>query len=525
MKKDKKKNSFKGVTSLVISQCIVKVLGLVYKLYLANKDGFGDAGNAIYNAGFQIYALLLTISSIGVPNVIAKLIAEKRYIGDKNQVGSILKTAILLFFVIGLIFSILLVLLAGTISKKIINMEETKYTIIALAPAIFNVCIISVFRGFYNGTNNIDITAKSQTIEQIYKTIFTVLLVEIFYYISGKCTVVLAVVANFATTLATFSSLLYLNKKCEYKILKYRFSIAIAKKVIKMSIPISISAILASLNRIIDSATVVRFLKNSIGEVNARIGYGILSGKVDVLVTVPISFIIAASTTIIPKISFYAARKEKKKISYTVELYMLFTIVLILPCIVGLFVFSDNIMNILFKCTEGSILLRISSLSILFISLEQIIHAVLHGLGKVSIPAISLACGVLLKIILNIFLLNNNGISYIAKGINGACIATLVCHIVAFSISFICLKRTLRFKINTKKIILRPIISITIMCIFAKIGKNICTNFTSGSAATAVIGISAVTVYFTAIYILRVFSKEELKMLPFVSKLINFAKK
>ena len=68
-----------GVISLIIAQCIVKILGLVYKLYLANKPGFGDWGNAIYNSVYQIYALLITISSIVVPNAVAKLIEEKLF--------------------------------------------------------------------------------------------------------------------------------------------------------------------------------------------------------------------------------------------------------------------------------------------------------------------------------------------------------------------------------------------------------------------------------------------------------------
>ena len=72
----KSNNIFNSIISLLISQCMVKLFGLIYKLYLANKDGFGDAGNAIYNSGYQIYALLLTISSIGVPNAVAKLVAE-----------------------------------------------------------------------------------------------------------------------------------------------------------------------------------------------------------------------------------------------------------------------------------------------------------------------------------------------------------------------------------------------------------------------------------------------------------------
>ena len=79
-------NFFAGIFSLLISQVLVKIFGVLYSLYLTNKVGFGDEGNAIYMSGYQIYALLLTLSSIGVPNAISKLISEKNSIGDyKNE--------------------------------------------------------------------------------------------------------------------------------------------------------------------------------------------------------------------------------------------------------------------------------------------------------------------------------------------------------------------------------------------------------------------------------------------------------
>ena len=77
LKKEKTHKSFmRGVVALMFSQVIIKLLGLAYKWYLTNKEGFGDRGNAIYGAGFSIYALLLTLSSTGVPNAVAKLVSR-----------------------------------------------------------------------------------------------------------------------------------------------------------------------------------------------------------------------------------------------------------------------------------------------------------------------------------------------------------------------------------------------------------------------------------------------------------------
>ena len=83
--KKKKETIAKGIIALLFSQVLIKVIGLAYKIYLTNKEGFGDAGNAIYSSGFQIYAILLTVSSVGVPNAVSNLISEKLSIGDEKN--------------------------------------------------------------------------------------------------------------------------------------------------------------------------------------------------------------------------------------------------------------------------------------------------------------------------------------------------------------------------------------------------------------------------------------------------------
>ena len=90
--KNKQESFFKGVFLLIFSQILIKIIGLAYKLYLTNREGFGDNGNAIYSSGFQIYALLLTFSSTGVPNAISKLVSERVAIGDNRGAHKIFKS-------------------------------------------------------------------------------------------------------------------------------------------------------------------------------------------------------------------------------------------------------------------------------------------------------------------------------------------------------------------------------------------------------------------------------------------------
>ena len=175
----KKEGFMQGVLALMCSQVIIKILGLIYSMYLTNREGFGDSGNAIYMSGYQVYALLLTLSSIGVPNAISKLVSEKLAVGDRKGADRIFKIAFVTFAFIGFVGTLLLYLGAGVIATAWLQIPEAEYTLMTLSPAIFFVSISSVVRGYFNGRQKMSATAKSQTVEQVFKTALTIIIVEI----------------------------------------------------------------------------------------------------------------------------------------------------------------------------------------------------------------------------------------------------------------------------------------------------------------------------------------------------------
>ena len=136
-KKNVKQGFVQGILALVFSQVIIKIFGLIYKLYLTNKQGFGDSGNAIYSAGFQIYALLLTLSSIGVPNAVAKIVSERFSVGDKRGAHRVFKIAFFTFASIGFCFSIILFFGANYIANNLLQIPEAERSLVALSPSIF----------------------------------------------------------------------------------------------------------------------------------------------------------------------------------------------------------------------------------------------------------------------------------------------------------------------------------------------------------------------------------------------------
>ena len=132
VKKDKKKETFmQGVMAIIFSQVLIKILGLVYKIYLTNRDGFGDRGNAIYNSGYQIYALLLTLSSIGLPSAISKIISEKMATNDIKAAHRVFKIAFITFAIFGFLGTAFLFFGSDFIANVWLTQPEAKLTLMA----------------------------------------------------------------------------------------------------------------------------------------------------------------------------------------------------------------------------------------------------------------------------------------------------------------------------------------------------------------------------------------------------------
>ena len=445
--------------ALLFSQILIKIIGLMYKLYLTNREGFGDSGNAIYSSGFQIYALLLTFSSTGVPNAISKLVSERVAVGDSRGAHRIFKIAFFTFAIFGIIGTILLFFGAKTIANSWIQIPEAEYSLIALSPSIFFVAITSVIRGYFNGRQSLVATAKSQSIEQIFKTMLTIVLVELVVKLSSINTTVMAAAANLATTLATFFSFSYIymyyrKKRSEiaqeikqsvnYKVTRIRKTI---KQILTESIPVSLSALMSSFNKNIDAFTVVRTLKQFMGEYEAKRQYGILSGKIDTLCALPLSLNVAFVTGMVPSIARSVAINDENGVKRKSKIFLTISFSIAIVSTIGMIIFSNLILNILFpNASDGVMLLKINSISIFFAVMSQTINGILQGIGKSNIPVISSIIGVVLKFICNIILIKNKNI-----GINGAAIGNIMCNLIIFIIGFIVLMCNFSKKINIFK--------------------------------------------------------------------------
>ena len=558
---NKNQSFMNNVMIILFAQVMVKVLGIVYRLVITNISGFGDQGNGYYSAGYQIYTLLLAISSVGIPNAISKMTSAKNAVGDYRGAYRIYKNALVLFSIIGVVSSSILFFGATPIATHIINMPNAKYVLMALAPSIFFVCISSVVRGYFVGMQNMHSSSRSQILEQVFKCILTVGIVVVMSKMvlfpddADMNAAAMAAGANLATTLATVLSTIYIfgfyfkrRKGIMEKVHSSpvvndkRSTFEMFKSILLISIPISLGSIIAAVNRIVDTATITRGIEaafasmipvsfgraasiinpalEQLNEEAVRLA-GILS-KSDTLINLPISMNISFATVLVPSISAALAKGEKKEASKYVSYSLLISLLIIIPCAIGFIALAKPVYQLLYPSFPyGYELLQLSSVALVFIALNQTISGSLQGIGKIFAPATGLLMGCVAKFILNVILIRQPQIN-----IYGAPISSIVCQIISFSYGFTVLTRNVGLKLSLKKYIMLPLGCAAVMGVAASVIYKLCLMITTSNLISVIIAIAVgVAVYGALIFGTGALSGEEIKMLPMGNKIYKLVSK
>lgn len=530
-------NSFmKNVAMLICSQILIKVLGLIYKLVITNMKGFGNEGVGYYSAGYQIYSLLLTLSSIGIPSVISKLVSERLAVNDKSGAHRIFVVSMRFFATIGLIFSIGLFFGADFIATHILNVPDTAYVMKVLAPAIVFVSVSAVLRGYFAGQQDMKPTSGSQTLEQLLNCVLSITFV---YACIGKEAYIMAAAGNLSTTLAIMITVIYLIAYYKRnKIVPEKDQISpeakktdrqLLKTILTISIPITLSSIICVISSVIDTTTVSNCIQIAFGDTGmtkealeslAMTKAGILS-KVDTLVSFPLAINIALSTALVPSIAESIAKKEEKVAEKRLSFSVFASILIILPCAAGFITLASPILKMIYPtASDGALILQIAAIYMIFTAINQTINGGLYGLNLQKVPGIALVIGVIIKTILNIILVSNKTIN-----IAGAAIGTLVCQVVVFIICFRVLNNRLKVKLDLKKNLLKPAIASIIMGAIVYVTYYVSHIFVGNTISTILAILVGVIVYAVLILKLNIVLKEDIMMLPFGTKIYPILEK
>lgn len=522
-----KKQSFgKGVLILLCSQIIIKLLGAIYRIVITRIEGFGDIGNSYYGAAYQIYTVLLAISTVGIPSALAKLVAEKAAVNDIKGAHRIFKTALGLFSIIGLLGSTIMLAFGEALANLISN-PGVKYSLWSLSPSIFFIAIASVIRGYFQGFCDMKPQANSQIIDQMGKCFFTILLA---YSFVGKSPEIMSAAATFGATIGTIMSVAYViyyyqkRKKDIWADAKKgrKSSVETRKRIIRnilvLSIPITFGAIITSISGMVNVLTVMpRLLDAGFSELQAQTWYGMLVGKSDVLLNLPLALNVVYATSLVPNVASALALKDEKTAAKKIEFSIFSTIVITLPAAIGLSVLADPILEVIFKgVSEGGYIIKVSAFSIIFIALTQTLSGALQGMGRVYTPAIALFVGAVVKYLMNYILVAIPEIN-----IMGATYSAIACYFISFTISFTILRKNIKLNIPLGKYLVKPVIASTIMGFVAYYSNDIIFNISQSKLIALILAIGlAMITYGGLLILMRILNKEEMNAIPVVGKYI-----
>ena len=539
MSEQSKKQSFLGGAAILAGAvAVVKVIGALYKLPLNNI--LGDVGKTYFQTAYEIYNVLLTVSTAGLPLAISKLTSQAHARGRENEKRKIFRTAIWLFFALGLIGSCLMFFGAQGLADFQRN-SMAAAPIRALAPAVFCVCLLACMRGYTQGQGNMGPTAVSQVLEALCK--LGVGLPLAWYILkktqeSGNAAQLAAVGSDgmenvaagaiFGVTVGTILSMVFLI----LYLLRHRDSTPsddvprssgyLLRRILAIGVPITLGNCAMSIITMIDTKIILGRLQTGLGltEVAASALKGQYSYAMDMLNMVA-SFVYPVTMSLIPFAAAALAQGDKRGASRTVNSAFRILALLALPAGVGLSVLSTPIELLVLPMQREDALaagphLRILGFALIFICIMILTNAILQTYGKERIPIFTVIAGGITKIIMNYILVGNPDIN-----IKGAPVSTLCCYMVIVGLNLFFVWKYSPQKPHYLQLFAKPVVATALMgaaawAVHGFVDRALSSlGVYTANAAGVLAGIAAgVVVYAVLVIALRILRADDVRSIP-----------
>ncbi|HHU77601.1 MAG: putative polysaccharide biosynthesis protein [Caldicoprobacterales bacterium] len=518
-----KKSFVKGAAILAAAGLLSKFIGAMFRIPLVNI--IGSIGIGYYQMAYPIYSFLLIVSTAGIPTAISKMVAENIALGNYRDAHRVFRISVRLMLIIGL--STFIVFSAGSrLTARIIGAEEAIYSILAIAPSLVFVTLLSSFRGYFQGMQYMTPTALSQIIEQLGKLLLGLWFASI--YISkgpefGAAAAVAGVTLSEGAALALVMGM-YRRKKGEiahniqqtppsgYKVSNR----SILSRLILISFPITIGASIMPLISVADSLIVVnRLVQIGFGEEEAKSMYGLLTGNANPLINFPAVLTIALAMSLVPAVSESFAGRDHRSIAQKTETGIRLTLLIGLPAAAGMAILARPVCALLYgglpdaEITATAEILAVLSIGVVFLTLVQTLTAILQGLNRMTVPVRNLAIGAMFKIALTWYLI---GIPEI--NVKGAAVGTIVCYGVAALLDLTAVIRYSGIRMRFGDFIVKPVVAVFIMSLLVYFSYGY-LNTVFGSNKAVLLAISlGVIVYAVVLLAVGAVNRNDLEMLP-----------
>lgn len=467
------KSFVKGAVVLSVAGIMAKCLGALYRIPFARIAS--DECGAIYALVYPIYNLLLALSTAGIPLAISKLVAEYEEQGKSGMSLRILKLSLLLLASIGIVVAVALFISADWIATTVWEVPGAAISIRVITPAMIFTCIQAVFRGYFQGMQQMVPTALSQITEQFVRV--TVIFAALFLLMPYGDEVT-AAGATFGATVGSGMALalmltiffLYRKKQKNNPLWISRMddlaeSISnsqVLKKVVALAIPIAIGSLVLPVMQSIDSILVLsRLQAGGLSLDTSLVEFNYLGNCVQPIINLPFMITTAVAASLVPNISEALAMEQNEKVRVTFANAMQLAILIVLPATVGLMTLATPIMELLYDKPGAGVAMFWSAAVVLVVGLYQISAGTLQGMGKAMVPMYSLLIGAAIKIVLTFTLT-----AMPAVGIRGAALGSVIGFAVAAGNNVFQVSRRIGWGwLSSRYHVVKPLISVVAMAV------------------------------------------------------------
>lgn len=535
---------------LAIASIISRIVGLLYRVPLTAT--IGDSGNGYYAAAYEIYNIILLISSYSIPLAVSKLVSARIAKGHVKDATRVLHGALIFAFISGGLAAGVVYFGAEFFTGVILKKSLAAIALKVLAPTLLVVAILGVFRGFFQGLGTMIPSAISQIGEQIVNAIVSVVAANALFSYGKKVGGVLGDVDEYAAAFGAAGGTLGTSAGAFFALIFilfifYAFS-KVLKKMVKRDkhrttesyydifsilimtiLPVLLSTTVYNISSLIDQGifnNVSLVQGYSVKESNAL--FGVFAGKYRVLINVPLAIASAMATSIVPSLTAAFNSGDEKLVRKQVNMGNRFVMIVAFPCAVGMMVLASPIMQLLFNDSSktASLMFVIGGCSIVFYSLSTLSNAILQGIDRMTIPVKNAFIALVAHVLVLLLLMFAFDLNIYAVVIANAFYALLMCFLNQSAV----LKYSGAY-IDIKRVVVAPLEAAAVMGVIVllmyKMFDALFALALSGRLANAFacllsIMIGAI-VYFLALFFFRGIDEETLLKFPGGSKLCDIA--
>ena len=453
-----KKVLIKGALVVLIASIITRILGLFFRVFLA--DSLGAQGMGVYQLILSLYIFVVTFATSGISFAVSCLVSENMAKKNRKNPKTLLKISIMWALFLGTLSCIILILFKDFIAVKILRDERTTLSILWLAPSLPFMSVSSCIKGYFFANRKPGFPSTASIIEQTIRMVFAFVLLNSFIKqgINVSCSIVCIGMTISEIISCIYMGILY-NKDRNINIVENENKKNIFSKILKVSVPIQTSTSFNAALKLIESILIIESLKiYTNGNIEAATGtYGIIRGMVFPLILFPTSFLQSIITVLIPELSSATAKGNKKAIKKACEKSLQLTLIM------GIFVasifimFPDKISALFYKNQEVAPLLKTFSLLCPILYVQLICMGILNAIGEqIASMKYNILEGILKIILIYIFVPKG--------GINAFLILTFAVTLFTLFLFAFKLFKVTSFPILINKILIKPTIAIVLSC-------------------------------------------------------------